>query len=639
MSEKIYDADSIQVLKGLDAVRKRPAMYIGDTSTRGLHHLIYEVVDNSIDEALAGFCTSIEITLNEDNSVMVKDNGRGIPVEMHPTEKKSALEVVMTVLHAGGKFDKSSYKVSGGLHGVGVSVVNALSEWCWVESTRDRKVYRQEYKIGNPQAKVKEVRNSRNKSGITTCFLADKNIFKTISYNYETVCKRLQELSFLNKGLKIVIFDNRNCKSLKKDEFFYSGGIKQFVQYLNRDKNSIHLEPIYIEVEKDTVNVEVAIQYNDTFEENIESFVNDINTPEGGTHLTGFRSALIKSLNNFASKNKYLKGNDKLWPDDVKEGLTAIISVKVQEPQFEGQTKTKLGNSEVRGIVDSIVYDQLFTFLNQNEPIAKNIILKSIAAARAREAAKKAKEVVRRKASLVSFSLPGKLADCSSDDMEISELYLVEGESAGGSAKQGRNRAFQAILPLKGKVLNVEKSKISRILQNDELKAVIAAIGVGVDEKRNTLNMNRLRYGKIIIMTDADVDGSHIRTLLLTFFYRYMFDLVKQGHVYVAVPPLFKITKGKEIQYAYNEEQRDIELAKLKDTRGLNIQRYKGLGEMDPDQLWETTMNPDKRLLKKMTIKDVEEADRMFDLFMGVDVSQRRDFIERNAKYVKNLDI
>jgi DNA gyrase subunit B len=635
--EQQYSADKITVLKGLEAVRKRPAMYIGDTSARGLHHLIYEVVDNSIDEAMAGFCTNIEVTLNEDGSATVIDNGRGIPVDKHPTEKKSALEVVMTMLHAGGKFDRTSYKVSGGLHGVGVSVVNALSEMCWVEVRREKKVFRQEYVRGIPQLPVQEIGTTRKRNGTTTCFKPDREVFKNLRFSFSTVCERLRELAFLNKKLHIKAIDLREGK--KEVEFCYTGGIAEFVKYLDENREPILNKPIYIEKERDGVPVEIALQYNDSYNENIFTFANNINTIEGGTHLVGFKTALTRTLNNYAQRNNLFKdANFTLSGEDVREGLTAVISIKVAEPQFEGQTKTKLGNSEIKGVVESIVGEYLNEYLEENPSVGRKIIEKCLLAARAREAARKAKELTRRKSALDSGTLPGKLADCSINDPEHCELYLVEGDSAGGSAKQGRDRRFQAILPLRGKILNVEKSRLDKILANEEIRTIISAIGIGVGEEEE-LEMDKLRYNKIIIMTDADVDGAHIRTLLLTFFYRYLQPLVKLGHIYIAQPPLYRVHKGKEDFYAYDDDERDKVLQRLDGSHGVAIQRYKGLGEMNPEQLWATTMDPEKRTIKKITLEKAAAADHMFSTLMGDEVEPRRQFIEENAKYVQNLDV
>jgi len=647
-----YTAKSINVLKGLEAVRKRPAMYIGDVGSRGFHHLINEVVDNSIDEALAGFCDKIIVTIHKDESVSIEDNGRGIPVDIHPEEKKSALEVVMTVLHAGGKFQKSAYKVSGGLHGVGVSVVNALSEWLKVEVKRDGSLWVQEYNRGVPLYPVKEVSKLKKiETGTKVTFLPDKTIFKNQKFNFEIICERMRELAYLNKNITIVVTDERSNES---EKFHYKGGIVEFVKYLDETRNPLH-KTIYIEGEKENIYVEVAFQYNESYNENLFSYVNNINTHEGGTHLIGFKSALTRTLNNYAYKNGLIKeGKLTLTGEDFREGLTGIISTKVIEPQFEGQTKTKLGNSEVKSIVESIVGEKLSEFLEENPSVAKKIIEKCVKAAEAREAARKAKELVRRKNSLDSFQLPGKLADCSIIDPELCEIFIVEGDSAGGSAKQGRDRRFQAILPLKGKILNVEKSKLHKILENNEVKAIVSAIGGGIGED---FDPSKSRYGKVIIMTDADVDGSHIRTLLLTFFYRYMRALITDGRVYIAQPPLYRIRKGKEEFYAYDDEERDKILQRFKDVekiskeedeieldetgapKGVVISRYKGLGEMNPEQLWQTTMNPETRSLLQVTIESAANADKIFETLMGDEVEPRKKFIEKHAKYVRNLDI
>ena len=627
-----YDATTIQVLKGLDAVRRRPAMYIGDTGAKGLHHLVYEVVDNSIDEAMVGFCDSIKVEINEDNSVMVEDNGRGIPVDMHPTQKKPAVEVVMTMLHAGGKFDHRTYKVSGGLHGVGVSVVNALSEWCEVEVTRDGKKYFQRYERGNTVAPLKEIGKARH-SGTKTTFSPDPQIFEKINFNFDVISGRMRELAFLNKGLKIEI---EEPKSGKSHLFKYKGGIVSFVDYLNENKQPVHRRPLYFQKQRDGVEVEIALQYNDSYVENIFSYVNNINTIEGGTHLIGFKTALTRTINNYAQKNNLLKnGQSPLEGEDVREGLTAILSVKVPDPQFEGQTKTKLGNSEVKGIVESILGESLTEFFEENPPIAKKIMEKSISAARAREAAKKARELTRRKSALESSALPGKLADCSLDDPSLCEIYIVEGDSAGGSAKQGRDRKFQAILPIKGKILNVEKARLDKILSNEEIRTIITALGTNI---RDEFDINKARYHKVIIMTDADVDGSHIRTLILTFLYRHMKQLIEQGYVYIAQPPLYRVKKGKTELYAYSDEERDRHTERLGNT-GVSIQRYKGLGEMNPEQLWRTTMDPETRTLLQVTLEDGAEADHIFTILMGDQVEPRRKFIEENAKYVRNLDV
>jgi len=644
-----YTASNIQVLEGLEAVRKRPAMYIGDVGVRGLHHLVYEVVDNSIDEAMAGFANDIEVVIHKDNSITVRDDGRGIPVDIHEKEGKSALEVVMTVLHAGGKFDKSSYKVSGGLHGVGVSCVNALSTRCLVKVHRNGKIYTQEYERGVPQFDVKEI-GTTDIRGTHTTFWPDDTIFTVSEYRFDTLAARLRELAFLNRGVKIILTDERNTEFIEDESgerqevqlsrtFHSEGGLTEFVKYLNGTREPIHQEPVYIEGSdsENTVPVELAIQYNNSFNENIHTYVNNINTHEGGTHLSGFKKALTRSMKNYAEKSGFLaKLKFEISGEDFREGLTAVISAKVPEPQFEGQTKTKLGNSEVAGIVEGIVYKAMNEYLEENPKIAKAVISKVILAAEARNAAKKAREMVQRKNALVASSLPGKLADCSSRKPEECEIYLVEGDSAGGSAKQGRDRRFQAILPLRGKILNVEKANPARIFDNEEIKNCITALGVsglGEDE----LNTTKLRYHKIIIMTDADVDGSHIRTLLLTFFFRKLRPLIEHGYVYIATPPLYLLKKGKERVYAWNEQEREEETARMGGTEKVNLQRYKGLGEMNPEQLWETTMNPENRTLQQVTIESASDADMIFQILMGDDVPPRREFIEQNAKYA-NID-
>ncbi|MGH1366948.1 MAG: DNA topoisomerase (ATP-hydrolyzing) subunit B [Calditrichia bacterium] len=629
-----YSASNIQVLKGLEAVRKRPAMYIGDITLRGLHHLVYEIVDNSIDEAMAGFCSHVQVSINEDESITVEDDGRGIPVGKHASGK-SALEVIMTVLHAGGKFDKDTYKVSGGLHGVGASVVNALSHSCKVNVHRDGKMYEQTYQIGIPDGPIKEIGKSK-KTGTTTTFLADDTIFREVKYNFDTLAKRLRDLAFLNKGLKITLADKRG--EGHSETFHYEGGISEFVRYIDTNRIALH-KPIYFESERDNVNVEIAFEYNDSFSENIFTYCNNVNTIEGGTHLSGFKSALTRTLNNYGNKNNLLK-NAQLAGEDTREGLTAVISVKVAEPQFEGQTKTKLGNSEVKGIVESIVNENLTDFLEQNPSVGKKVIDKGLTAARSREAAKKARELTRRKSALESSTLPGKLADCSITDPAQCEIYLVEGDSAGGSAKQGRDRRFQAILPLKGKILNVEKARLHKILSNDEIKTIITALGTGVGD--GDFDISKLRYHKVIIMTDADVDGSHIRTLLLTFLFRYMRELVELGNIYIAQPPLYLVKKGKQQFYAYDEDEKEDILKRFQKAEGGNsahLQRYKGLGEMNPEQLWETTMNPEKRTLLQVTLENAADADHIFSTLMGDRVEPRRAFIEKNAKYVRNLDV
>ncbi len=629
-----YTAENIQVLKGLEAVRRRPAMYIGDTTSHGLHHLVYEILDNSIDEAMAGYCNKIKVIINKDESIIVEDNGRGVPVDKHKDLKKSALEVIMTVLHAGGKFDHSTYKVSGGLHGVGASVVNALSKWCEVEVYRNGYVYFQRYERGFPTTPVKKLRKIKS-TGTRTVFLADNEIFHKVKYNFDTLAIHMRELAFLNKGLRLIIEDERDGIS---EEFYYKGGLIEFIKYLDQSRTALH-KPIYVSSQREGVDVEIAFEYNDSYSDNIFSYCNNVNTIEGGTHLSGFKSALTRTLNNYGNKNNLLK-NVQLQGDDVREGITAVISVKVSEPQFEGQTKTKLGNSEVRGVVESIFNEQLSEFLEQNPSIGRKIIEKNASAAHSREAARRARDLTRRKTALESNALPGKLADCSISDPKQCEIYLVEGDSAGGSAKQGRDRRFQAILPLKGKILNVEKSRLHKILANEEIKTIITAMGTGVGEE--DFEYEKLRYHKIIIMTDADVDGSHIRTLLLTFFFRHMKKLIELGHVYIAQPPLYKISSGKESSYAYDEEEKES-ISKRFSKNGkeakLNIQRYKGLGEMNPDQLWETTMNPEKRTLLQVTLENAAEADHIFSTLMGDQVEPRRLFIEKNAKYVRNLDI
>jgi DNA gyrase subunit B len=638
-----YDADNIQVLEGLEAVRKRPSMYIGDTGFKGLHHLIWEVVDNSIDEALAGHCDTIGVTINTDNSITVEDNGRGIPTGMHSKEKKSALEVVMTVLHAGGKFDKDTYKVSGGLHGVGVSCVNALSTDLKVNVYREGKIFQQEYKIGIPQYPVKEV-GTTDRHGTTVTFKPDESIFSVHEYKYETVAGRLRELSFLNAGIKINLTDLRDLdeNNVPKSELFYSeGGLSEFVLYLDATRDKIIEAPIYMEGDKNGVPVQVAMMYNTSYSENVVSYVNNINTIEGGTHVAGFRGALTRTLKNYADKSGALeKLKIDIVGDDFREGLTAVISVKVAEPQFEGQTKTKLGNGEVSGAVSAAMSDMLESWLEEHPKEARQIVAKVILAAQARHAARKAREMVQRKTVLGGNSLPGKLADCSDNDPTICELYLVEGDSAGGTAKQGRNRANQAILPLRGKILNVEKAQEYKIYESEEIKNMITALGVsfGKDGDERALNVDKLRYHKVIIMTDADVDGSHIRTLILTFFFRYMKDLLDNGYIYIAQPPLYQVKKGQQMEYCWTETQREQAVRRIagggrEDSVG--VQRYKGLGEMNAEQLWETTMNPDTRTLKQVTIESAAEADHLFSMLMGDEVPPRREFIEKNAKYAK----
>jgi len=628
-----YDAKKIVVLKGLEGVRKRPSMYIGDVSVRGLHHIVYEVVDNSVDEALAGYCKLIRVIIHKDDSITVQDDGRGIPVDIHPVQKRPALEVVMTTLHAGGKFNKDTYKVSGGLHGVGVSVTNALSESSYVRVHRNGNIYQQEYERGIPTSDMKIVGKSK-KTGTETHFKPDPEIFKSLNYKFDVLGQRFLELSFLNKGLKIILSEE---KTGREKEYFAKGGIKEFVQYLDSTRTSLQKTPVMIESERDSVEVSVAFQYNDTYQQNVFSFVNNIPTIEGGTHIMGFRGALTRTLNNYAQKNNLFKNAIKnLSGDDVREGLTAVISVKVVDPQFEGQTKTKLGNSEVRGIVESVVGEGLSEFLEQNPSVGKKIIIKAVTAAKSREAARKARDLTRRKSALDSGSLPGKLADCSIKDPKMCELYIVEGDSAGGSAKMGRDRQFQAILPLRGKILNVEKASLERILNNNEIQTMITALGTGIGS--DSFDIEKLRYHKIIIMTDADVDGSHIRTLLLTFFFRYMREIVDNGHLYIAQPPLYLIKKGKQEQYAYTEDER-IQIVKNFGRDGVHIQRYKGLGEMNPEQLWKTTMDAKSRTVLQVKIDDAVEADHIFSVLMGDKVEPRREFIEENAAEVRNLDV
>jgi DNA gyrase subunit B len=632
-----YDATSIQVLEGLEAVRKRPAMYIGDVSVRGLHHLVYEVVDNSVDEALAGFCSEISVTIETDGSCTVRDNGRGIPVDMHATVKKPALEVVMTTLHAGGKFDDKTYKVSGGLHGVGVSVVNALSEWCEVEVLKDGRIYTQRYEQGKPTGAMKSApatgTQTKKGSGTTTRFKPDGQIFADTTFHWDNLAGRLRELAFLNSGLMIRLTDSRNGKTV---EYLYKGGIVEFVKYLNQNKDVLHTRPVFFSRERDSVIAEIALQYNDSYAESVHSFVNNINTIEGGTHLIGFRSALTRTLTNYAEKEGMTqRAKVAVSGDDVREGLTAVISVKMQNPQFEGQTKTKLGNSEVKGIVESIVGEGLRTFFEENPPVARKIVDKMLAAARAREAARKARELARRKSILDGGSLPGKLADCAWDDPKDCELYIVEGDSAGGSAKQGRDRRFQAVLPIRGKILNVEKARLDKILSNEEIRSLITALGTSVKDE---FDITRLRYHKLIVMADADVDGAHIRTLLLTLLFRELQPLIDAGHVYIAQPPLFLVKSGKEEIYCFNEKERDEAIARV-GKKNLMVQRYKGLGEMNPDQLWKTTMNPETRTLLRVTNEDAVEADRIFTILMGEQVEPRRQFIEENALMVRNLDV
>ncbi len=627
-----YDTDSIKVLEGLAAVKQNPAMYVGSTDERGLHHLVYEVVDNSIDEALAGFATKIVVSLNKDGSVTVIDDGRGIPTAMHKKYKKSGVELVMTTLHAGGKFDSKAYKVSGGLHGVGVSCVNALSEWLEARVRRDGKEFYQKYDHGAAVEPLKEI-GTAEKSGTTVTFMPDGEIFETVDIKYETISARLKEMAFLNAGLQIELTDERSGKN---EIYKHDGGIREFVLHINRNKTSLHPEPIYLHAEKKDVEVEIAIQYTDGYTENIFTFANNINTHEGGTHLSGFKGALTRVLNDYGRKNNLFDGIDfSLSGEDCREGITSIISVKVRSPQFEGQTKTKLGNSEVRGIVESLTNEKLSEFFEETPIVARTVIEKTVTASRAREAARKARELTRRKGLLESSALPGKLADCSSRDPSKTEVYIVEGDSAGGSAKQGRDREFQAILPLRGKILNVEKSRMDKILKNNEILALITAIGTGIGEE---FEIEKARYHKIIIMTDADVDGEHIRTLLLTFFFRYMRPLIEEGYLHIAQPPLYKLSKGKQVIYAYTERERLEKIKEMGET-GISMQRYKGLGEMNPNQLWETTMDPDNRMTLKVTVDDAVEADELFTILMGEKVEPRREFIETHAKEVTNLDI
>ena len=634
-NKQSYDESQIQVLEGLEAVRKRPGMYIGSTSSRGLHHLVYEIVDNSIDEALAGFCKNIEVAINEDNSITVIDDGRGMPVGIHPKMGKSTVEVIMTVLHAGGKFGGGGYKVSGGLHGVGASVVNALSEYCEVTVTREGHVWQQKYSRGNILCDLTKIGDSDG-HGTKVMFKPDPEIFEDTIFDFEVLASRLRELAFLNKGIAITLIDKREEEE-RVEKYHYEGGIKEFVSYLNRNKEVLHESPIYVEGEKDGIIAEIALQYNDGYNESLYSFANNIDTIEGGTHLAGFKSALTRAINDYAKRFGHIKDSDKnLSGDDAREGLTAVVSVKISEPQFEGQTKTKLGNSEVRGVVDSIVAEGVSIFLEENPAVGKIISDKALMAARARDAARKARELTR-KSVLERSTLPGKLADCSSKDPKECEIYIVEGDSAGGSAKQGRNRKFQAILPLRGKILNVEKQRLDRILNSETIRSMITAFGAGIGKD---FDEEKLRYDRIIIMTDADVDGAHIRTLLLTFFYRYMRPLIDGGHVYIAQPPLYKVSKGKKEGYAYTEE----ELANLLEEFGgkdntISIQRYKGLGEMNASQLWETTMDPEHRILKKATVSDAIVADEIFTILMGDKVEPRREFIQKNAGKISNLDI
>ncbi|MED4460636.1 DNA topoisomerase (ATP-hydrolyzing) subunit B [Metabacillus fastidiosus] len=635
MSQQSYDANQIQVLEGLEAVRKRPGMYIGSTSSKGLHHLVWEIVDNSIDEALAGFCDEINVIIEEDNSITVKDNGRGIPVDIQEKMGRPAVEVILTVLHAGGKFGGGGYKVSGGLHGVGASVVNALSTTLEVTVNRDEKAHYLKFERGVPVGDLKVI-GEADATGTIINFKPDEEIFtETTVYEFDILANRLRELAFLNRGIKITITDKREQK--REKEYYYEGGIKSYVEHLNRTRDVIHEEPVYVEGERDGITVEVALQYNDSYTSNIYSFANNIHTHEGGTHESGFKTALTRVINDYARKNKIFKENDEnLLGEDVREGITAIISIKHPDPQFEGQTKTKLGNTEARTVTDSIFSETFEKFLLENPSTARKIVEKGLMAARARMAAKKARELTRRKSALEVSSLPGKLADCSSKDPSISELYIVEGDSAGGSAKQGRDRHFQAILPLRGKILNVEKARLDKILSNNEIRTIITALGTGIGED---FDISKTRYHKIVIMTDADVDGAHIRTLLLTFFYRYMRQLLEKGYIYIAQPPLYKVQQGKRIEYAYNDRDLEEIFAQLPQQPKPGIQRYKGLGEMNPEQLWETTMDPDVRTLLQISLEDAIGADETFEILMGDQVEPRRNFIEENARYVKNLDI
>ena len=652
---KDYSAEKITVLKGLEAVRKRPAMYIGDLGKRGLHHLVNEVVDNSVDEALAGHCTRIAVLINKENSISIEDNGRGIPVDIHKEEKKPALEVVMTILHAGGKFDKGTYKVSGGLHGVGVSVVNALSSWLEAEVKRDGKIHNQRYEKGETKTQLKTTGKAKT-SGTKITFMPDGEIFKDISWDFEIISERLRELAYLNKELEITINDNRSEGGGRKEVFKYKGGLSDYVKFLDSSANPLHKKVITVLNEKGKVPVELALRYNDGYNENILSFVNNINTIEGGTHMSGLRSALTRAMNAYTTKNKLIKTskNEKitLSGEDFREGITAVISIKVAEPQFEGQTKTKLGNGDVKGLVDSIVFEGLQEFLEQNPSIGKRIVEKAVLSARSRAAARKARELIRRKSALEGGSLPGKLADCSNKDPEMCEIFLVEGDSAGGSAKQGRDRRYQAILPLRGKVINAEKARIDKLLSNTEIQSIITALGTGFggngemeDGEKPTgaeFDILKLRYNKVIIMTDADIDGSHIRTLLLTFLYRKMPELITDGHVFIAQPPLYKVKQGKKEQYAFDEDQREMITERFKKdnkTQKIDLQRYKGLGEMNADQLWSTTMDPERRSLLKVSVESISEASTLFMELMGSDVEARREFITTHAKFVVNLDV
>ena len=634
LNDSRYGAEDIQVLEGLEAVRRRPGMYIGSTSARGLHHLVYEVVDNSIDEAMAGYCDRIEVVLNQDGSVTVIDNGRGIPVDIHPKVGLPAVQVALTMLHAGGKFGGGGYKVSGGLHGVGVSVVNALSEWLEVEVRRDGYVYHQKYKRGVPVTDLKIIGKAKS-TGTKVTFKPDHEIFEELTFNHETLAQRLRELSFLNMGIKIILRDKRNDNN-SETVFQHDGGIRDYVKYLNKNKTPLHSKPIYFQKQKDNVLVEVALQYTDAYVESIYSYANNINTIDGGTHEAGFKAALTRVINDYGRKYNLLKnGTNNLSGEDIREGLTAIISVKVPDPQFEVQTKTKLGNSEVRSIVDNVIGEGLSTFLEENPQVARRILEKAITAARAREAARKARELTRRKSALENSTLPGKLADCSDRDPSVSELYLVEGDSAGGSAKQGRDRRFQAVLPLRGKILNVEKARLDRILGNEEIRAMITALGTGIGDE---FDISKARYHKLILMSDADIDGAHIRTLLLTFFYRYMRPLIEAGYVFIAQPPLYRVKKGKLEKYVYSDKELD-ELLKEIGREGVSIQRYKGLGEMNAEQLWETTMDPETRTVMQVNLEDAVEAEATFSMLMGDRVEPRREFIQENARAVRNLDV
>ncbi|MCK4322211.1 DNA topoisomerase (ATP-hydrolyzing) subunit B [candidate division WOR-3 bacterium] len=631
MSE--YNASSIKVLKDLEGVRKRPAMYIGDTGERGLHHLVFEVVDNSIDEAMVGYCDRIDITVHKDNSVTVSDNGRGIPIDLHLDEMKAAVEVVMTTLHAGGKFDKKSYRISGGLHGVGISVVNALSAWMEVQVARDGYVWTQLYKRGRAASKLKKGKK-RKTTGTITSFYPDEEIFKEVRFIYDILASRLRELAFLNKGIRIKLSFEADNKTVV---FKYNGGIKEFIEYLDKNKNPIHKHPIYINKEIDDCIIEAALQFNDSYIENIFSYANNINTIEGGTHLSGFKSAITRSINQYSKDHNLIKHNEpKLLGEDIRDGLTAVISVNLPEPQFEGQTKTRLGDREIQGLVESVVSEGISVYLEEHPTAAKKIIEESKVAARSRIAAKKARDLTRRKSALDSASLPGKLADCTSTDPKISELFIVEGDSAGGSAKQGRDRTYQAVLPLRGKLLNVEKSRLNKILNNETIRTLIASLGVGVG--KDEFKYNKLRYNKIIIMTDADIDGAHIRTLLLTYFFRYAKELITHGNLYIAQPPLYQLRKGKSARYAYSEKDKEKFIKELGGDN-VKIQRYKGLGEMNPTQLWETTMDPEERVLRRVTVEDAIEADRLFDILMGKEVEPRKEFILLNAAFVENLDV